>query len=319
MALRNGLLIHGPTSWAVAARDRDGEIEVASGPKPSFTPGGLGSTPLLRGPLRLAEALAIVPLARLRLASARLPFEDRTVVIAVVASAIGSRLLRRLSPATVGREAAIALLGALPAFTALRDSDLAAYHGVEHKSIGGYETGTDPAAVPKEHERCGSNLIAPMLALSVAGQVAGRAPRRQARPRRARDRRAGSGRRRGRALRLRRAPSRFRARAGDPRAGLRDPAPFSTREPTADQLEVGVAALNEILTAGTRSCRYRLEHADLARRPARPPTSPGTSYTISTRPDDRCSWGDRLLPVAHVQAPAADQATGDLRRSRRRR
>ena len=29
MALRNGLLIHGPTSWAAAARDQDGEIQVA--------------------------------------------------------------------------------------------------------------------------------------------------------------------------------------------------------------------------------------------------------------------------------------------------
>jgi uncharacterized protein YqhQ len=251
MALRNGLLIHGPTSWAVAARSREGEIEVASGPKPSFTPGGLGSTPLLRGPLRLAEALAIVPLARLRLASARLPFEDRTVVIAVIASAIGSRLLRRLSPATVGREAVIALLGALPAFTALRDSDLAAYHGVEHKSIGGYETGTDPAAVPKEHERCGSNLIAPMLALSVGGQVA--VERLVARPgpvaRGIAALAAVGG-----AVEL----FAYAERHPDSALGRAIQGPgyeiqraFSTREPTADQLEVGVAALNEIL---------RLEH-----------------------------------------------------------
>ena len=38
MALRNGLLIHGPTSWAVAARAADGTIEVASGPKPTPRP-----------------------------------------------------------------------------------------------------------------------------------------------------------------------------------------------------------------------------------------------------------------------------------------
>ena len=30
MALRNGLLIHGPTSWAAAVRAADGRIEVAS-------------------------------------------------------------------------------------------------------------------------------------------------------------------------------------------------------------------------------------------------------------------------------------------------
>ena len=31
MALRNGLLVHGPTHWAAAVRRDDGEIEVASG------------------------------------------------------------------------------------------------------------------------------------------------------------------------------------------------------------------------------------------------------------------------------------------------
>jgi uncharacterized protein YqhQ len=251
MALRNGLLIHGPTSWAVAARSAEGQIEVASGPKPSFTPGGLGSTPLVRGPLRLAEALAIVPLARLRLASARLPFEDRAVVVAVIASAVGSRLLRRMRAATVGREAMIAALGALPAFTALRDSDLAAYHGDEHKSIGGYETGSDPATVPKEHERCGSNLIAPMVALSITAQVAVERLFSKPGP-------------------LTRALAALAAVGGavelfayaerwpDSALGRAIHGPgyeiqrlFSTREPTTDQLEVGLAALNEIL---------RLEH-----------------------------------------------------------
>ena len=31
MALRNGLLVHGPTHWAAAVRTDDGEIKVASG------------------------------------------------------------------------------------------------------------------------------------------------------------------------------------------------------------------------------------------------------------------------------------------------
>ena len=44
--MRNGLLIHGPTSWAVAARAPDGSIEVASGPKPILARGRLASTPL---------------------------------------------------------------------------------------------------------------------------------------------------------------------------------------------------------------------------------------------------------------------------------
>ena len=36
MALRNGLLVHGPTHWAAAVRTDDGEVRVASGPKPDL-------------------------------------------------------------------------------------------------------------------------------------------------------------------------------------------------------------------------------------------------------------------------------------------
>jgi hypothetical protein len=38
MALRNGLLIHGPTHWSAAVRDRGGQIQVASARKPELAP-----------------------------------------------------------------------------------------------------------------------------------------------------------------------------------------------------------------------------------------------------------------------------------------
>ena len=88
MALRNGLLIHGPTAWAAAARAPDGTIEVASGPKPAFSRGPLGSPPLMRGPLRLAEAFAVIPVARRGLPSARLPIEDSRVLAVALATAV---------------------------------------------------------------------------------------------------------------------------------------------------------------------------------------------------------------------------------------
>ncbi len=247
MALRNGLLIHGPTSWAAAARAADGSIEVASGPKPTLGRGRLGSTPLLRGPLRLAEAMAVVPLARARLGSARLPFEDRTVAGVVAASVIGSSLLRRRGPATVGRELAVALLGALPALAALRDPSLASYHAVEHKAIGGYEQGRDPVEVPKEHRRCGSNLVGPMLAFSIAGQVLTEKLVDRPGPI-ARTVAAVAG--LGGAVEL----FVFAERHPDSALGRAVHGPgfeiqrrFSTREPTSEQLEVGVAALQEVL------------------------------------------------------------------------
>jgi uncharacterized protein YqhQ len=56
---------------------------------------------------------------------------------------------------------------------ALRGGDLASYHGVEHKSIAAYEQDSaDAMNVSTEHDRCGSNLVAPMLASTTAGNLA---------------------------------------------------------------------------------------------------------------------------------------------------
>jgi uncharacterized protein YqhQ len=257
MALRNGLLIHGPTSWAAAARASNGAIEVASGPKPNFARGALGSMPLLRGPVRLAEAFAVVPLARRSLPAARLPIEDSRVLAVGIATALASSVIRRLGPTTVARETLIATLGVLPAATALRDRELAAYHGVEHKAIGAYERGSlDPTDAPKEHERCGSNLVLPLLVLSVAGQVVVerlvRSPRPAARAL------AGLASVSG-AVELfayaERSPDSALGRMIHG-AGHEIQRVLSTREPTDEQLEVGSAALREIL---------RVEAGDSAR------------------------------------------------------
>jgi uncharacterized protein YqhQ len=76
-----------------------------------------------------------------------------------------------------GRSSAAGEVGAAavslaPALFALRDGELAAYHGVEHKAIAAYEAGDEDAAdAAKEHERCGSHLVAPMLAANVAGAL----------------------------------------------------------------------------------------------------------------------------------------------------
>jgi uncharacterized protein YqhQ len=172
MALRNGLLIHGPTHWAAAVRDRDGGIEVASERKPELAPKLVARVPGLRGPLKLAEALAVLPLARRRLPAARLPFENWQVIAAAGLTLAVTRLLRRGAPASALREGLAQAVGAVPAAVALMDRDLAAYHGVEHKAIAAYEQGVeDVAAVPKEHDRCGSNLLVPMMLLSAGGTV----------------------------------------------------------------------------------------------------------------------------------------------------
>ncbi len=170
MALRNGLFVHGPTHWAAAVRGADGEIHVAAGPKRPL-PGALARFPVARGVLKLAEMVGILPQLKRALPEAKLAFEN-PAVIALSASTMavthGARR-RGVPPATV--EALASVLALLPAVAMLRSSSLARYHGAEHKTIGAYETGGDVAATAKEHDRCGSHLVAPLLALTVAGNV----------------------------------------------------------------------------------------------------------------------------------------------------
>jgi uncharacterized protein YqhQ len=254
MALRNGLLIHGPSAWAVAARTPDGRIEVSSGAKPAFARGRLGSAPLVRGPLRLAEAFAVIPIARRGLPAARLPIEDPRVLGVAVATAIVSSAVRRLGRTTAAREALVAALGLLPAVTALRDRDLAAYHGVEHKAIGAYERGSfDPADAPKEHDRCGSNLIVPLLVLSTAGQLI--VDRLVSHPGPMARAVAGVASVSG-AVELfafaERQPDSALGR-GIHALGHQIQRLLSTREPSPEQLEVGAAALQEVLRAEAAS------------------------------------------------------------------
>jgi hypothetical protein len=121
--------------------------------------------------LKLGEAFLLIPMVRLKLRAARLPFEDVRVLAAMFVASSASRALRRKKASATG-ELVQAVLGLAPALVALSDRNLAAYHGAEHKAIGAYEAGSDdPASATKEHDRCGSNLVAPMLVLSAAGQL----------------------------------------------------------------------------------------------------------------------------------------------------
>jgi uncharacterized protein YqhQ len=254
MALRNGLLVHGPTHWAVAVRTADGELRVASGRKPDLGGKASARVPGLRGIAKLAEALAVVPLAKRALPEARLPMQDLKTVGAMGAAALGGQAIRRRTrgvlpaagPGALAGEAAVGLLSLAPALLALRSGDLAAYHGVEHKAIAGYEADADAADADKEHDRCGSHLVVPMLTAAALGNVAAR---RAGLRGPAADAAVGLGSAAvavevfawgernpdSRLTRLLRKPGHEIQRA------------VGTREPTEEQLEVGRAALEEIL------------------------------------------------------------------------
>jgi uncharacterized protein YqhQ len=246
MALRNGLLVHGPTHWAAAVRARDGSIKVASGRKPDFGARATDRVPGVRGVAKLAEAFAVIPLVKRALPEARLPMQDVKTLGAMGSASLLGQALRRSRGRSVASEAAVALLSMAPAMLALRGGDLASYHGVEHKSIAAYEQDGEAAEATKEHDRCGSNLVAPMLLSTTAG---GAAVRRAGIRGPAAEAIVGLG-----SIAFAVEVFAWSERHSDTAMArlLRRPGHeiqriVGTREPTAEQLEVGQAALDEIL------------------------------------------------------------------------
>jgi uncharacterized protein YqhQ len=162
------------------------------------------------------------------------------------AAALGGQAIRSTGARTVGREAAVAAISLAPALLALRSGDLAAYHGVEHKAIAGYEEDADAADADKEHDRCGSNLVAPMLTAAAVGNVTAR---RAGLRGPVADVAVGLG---SAALAVEvfawseRHPGTGLAKALR-RPGFELQRLVGTREPSGDQLEVGRAAVAEIL------------------------------------------------------------------------
>jgi len=247
MALPNGVLVHGPHAWACAIRHEDGRIEVASARK-RFQASRV-QNPLLRGPARLAEALALLPQVKAKLPAAKLPLENPRALASMLGAAAFIKGLRESSVRPLARELLSAVASVLPAVLTLRSGELAAYHGAEHISIGSYEHGK---RATREHERCGGHLVGPLVATSAVGNaLATLAPERL--------------RRHAQAVAqigaiaaatelfgwMTRNPSHPLAQAlAKPGHELQHR--FSTAEPTADQLEVAEAALAACL---------ELEHA----------------------------------------------------------
>ena len=242
MALANGVLVHGPNAWACAVRLPDGTLKQVSGLK-RFRASGV-EQPLLRGPARVLEVFALLPEVRRRLPEARLPFERPAVMAAMAAGAAVTQVVRRSALGPAAKELVSGLASLAPAAVALRGTTIAAYHGAEHISIGTYEHG-EPRE--KEHERCGSHLVGPLLVTMAAGNtLASKAPENLRGPARAA---AALG-----ALAASTEIFSWMARNPESRLSKLLARPghelqhrLATEEPTTDQLEVAETALAECL------------------------------------------------------------------------
>jgi uncharacterized protein YqhQ len=238
MALANGVLVHGPSAWACAIRTPEGELKVAAEHK-RFRAADV-ERPFLRGPARLAEVMALLPQVRRALPEARLPFERPRVLATMLGSAVAAQLVKTSRLRPMAQELLAGTLSLAPAALAVRGSEVAAYHGAEHISIGTYEHGETRA---KEHERCGSHIVGPLLISSaVGGALAARAPDNLRGPARAAAQLGAVGVATELFSWMVRNPENGLARAlAKPGHELQHR--LATEEPTAEQLEVAEAAL----------------------------------------------------------------------------
>jgi len=171
MALRDGVMLVSRDNWAAAVRLPDGSVDVRSGVRSRLPgQGALDRVPVLRGLGRLAEMTVTLPAMRRELGRPVLPQEEPAVLWAAAASATATLLLRRLlKRAPVARELVISALSVAPALIAVRATELSRFHGAEHKSVAAYESGVSPDEAAREHDRCGTNLIGPLLLTNMAG------------------------------------------------------------------------------------------------------------------------------------------------------
>jgi len=248
MALRDGVLFISESHWAAAVRRPDGSLSVGSGTRSRLgAKGPLGSVPLVRGVTRLYDSFSVLPAVRRRMGPV-LPQEDPRLLLADGASSIvGSALRTSKVGSPLLKEAMVALVTLAPALLALRDSRIAGFHGAEHKSVDAVERDTDPGSAHREHDRCGTMLVAPLLATTAATNLALR--------------RAGAERNPlavliGSLVSIGSAVEMFAwmgRHKGHPlaellrRPGLQLQRMVTTAEPSADQLEVAQAAMEELL------------------------------------------------------------------------
>jgi uncharacterized protein YqhQ len=249
MALRDGVLLQSQDNWAAAVRLADGSVKVRSGRK-SRLPGrgAFDRVPVVRGIARLVETTTALPAMRRALDRPVLPQEEPALLAAALASAAATVVLRKtMKTAPLARELAVSALSIVPALLAVRLSELSRFHGAEHKSVAAYETGGDPETAAKEHDRCGTNLLGPLLLTNLAGGLVLRAAERDTDPLSTL------------AVGLVSLGSAFEifswmaGHRGHPLAdllrvpGLTIQRLFTTREPTGEQLDVAQAALEELL------------------------------------------------------------------------
>jgi uncharacterized protein YqhQ len=191
-AVLEGVMMRGPSSWAVAIRDRDGSIKVEEHEVPGWAE-RYGNIPVLRGVMSLVESLGLGYRALTWSANQQVPEEDQVsekvmgwaVAVAVIAfsalfivlPALAGRSLGNLFHGSFPVAEGIARLGIfvvyLLAISRMRDiRRVFQYHGAEHKAIAAYENGVELTPETAQqfstaHVRCGTNFLLTVMVVAI--------------------------------------------------------------------------------------------------------------------------------------------------------
>ncbi len=194
-AVMEGVMMRGRSTWAVAVRGLDGDIEIETHEAPTWAE-RWRQVPVVRGVMALAESLALGFKALAWSADRQLPEDERlspkamrwTMLISItfflsifiVVPALGTNALGD----TVGLhgfdyhlfEGAIRLaifLGYLFLIGLIPDiKRVFQYHGAEHKAIAAFENGVEmtPASAQRfttQHVRCGTNFLLMVMVVTI--------------------------------------------------------------------------------------------------------------------------------------------------------
>jgi uncharacterized protein YqhQ len=194
-AVVEGVMMRGATTWAVAVRTPDGDIDVAVHDVPGWAE-RYNKIPLVRGVMNLAESMGLGMRALTWSANLQMPEEERLsgkamglamavslalfMGIFILLPALGARGLGNLFGITgvsfhvvEGLLVLGLFLGYLAAIGHMKEiRKVFQYHGAEHKSIAAYEN--DVPLTPESaqtfttaHVRCGTNFLLTVLTIAI--------------------------------------------------------------------------------------------------------------------------------------------------------
>ena len=193
-AVLEGVMMRGASTWAVAVRTPEGDVEVVTHDVPGWSE-RYRAIPLVRGVMGLGESLSLGYKALAWSANRQIPEEEQVSEKAMgwtmgVAMVLFSGVFLVL-PALLGKglrsiahvvpfqaaEGVLRLLifvGYILLISRMRDiRRVFEYHGAEHKAIAAYENGVEltPESAQRfttAHVRCGTNFLLTVMVIAIA-------------------------------------------------------------------------------------------------------------------------------------------------------